>query len=39
MGFSLMQSFMDGIQVHSSPGKGTLVSMEKLLVGDDQDVI
>lgn len=39
MGFSLMQSFMDRIRVHSKPGKGTLVSMEKLYSRDDQDVL
>lgn len=31
MGFSLMQSFMDGISVISSPGSGTLVSMNKCM--------
>lgn len=31
MGFSLMQSFMDGIEVKSIPGKGTCVKMTKLL--------
>lgn len=31
MGFSLMQSFMDGISVVSSPGSGTLVSMNKCM--------
>ena len=38
MGFSLMQSFMDGVQVRSDVGKGTLVTMIKLLgedCGDD----
>lgn len=39
MGFSLMQSFMDGIQVSSTVGKGTLVTMTKLLDEDDSDVI
>ena len=34
MGFSLMQSFMDGIQVRSVIGKGTIVTMTKLL-GED----
>lgn len=38
MGFSLMQSFMDGIQVHSLPGKGTRVLMTKLLREDERDV-
>lgn len=31
MGFTLMQSFMDALTVHSEPGKGTLVHMEKRL--------
>ena len=31
MGFALMQSFMDRVQVESSPGSGTAVRMEKLL--------
>ena len=31
MGFTLMQSFMDGVTVRSEPGKGTLVHMEKRL--------
>lgn len=39
MGFSLMQSFMDGVHVTSEPGKGTLVSMIKLLSYDESDVI
>lgn len=38
MGFSLMQSFMDGVQVHSAPGSGTLISMTKLLPEDDLDI-
>lgn len=29
MGFSVMQSFMDRVQVDSSPGEGTCVRMEK----------
>ena len=37
MGFSLMQSFMDGVQVRSSLGGGTLVTMTKLLGGDELD--
>lgn len=32
MGFSLMQSFMDGVSVESQPEKGTLVRLTKLLV-------
>jgi len=39
MGFSLMQSFMDGIQVRSTVGEGTLVSMTKLLTEDEKNVI
>jgi len=39
MGFSLMQSFMDGVQVRSAPGEGTLISMTKLLGEGDRDVI
>ena len=31
IGFSLMQSFMDGVSVTSSPGRGTLVRMTKRL--------
>ena len=38
MGFSLMQSFMDGIQVRSVVGEGTLVTMTKLLEEDKLDV-
>lgn len=32
MGFSVMQSFMDRIEVTSAPGKGTCVRMEKRLL-------
>ena len=39
MGFSLMQSFMDGIRVRSAPNEGTLVSMTKLLNEEDCDVM
>lgn len=39
MGFSLMQSFMDGISVESEPGKGTTVFMTKLLGNDVQDIV
>ena len=35
MGFSLMQSFMDGVEVQSVPGKGTKVMMKKLLDADE----
>jgi len=31
IGFALMQSFMDGVDVHSSPGNGTCVRMKKRL--------
>lgn len=31
MGFSVMQAFMDSLHVSSSPGKGTTVSMKKLI--------
>ena len=33
IGFSLMQSFMDALDVSSSPGSGTLVRMTKRLEG------
>ena len=29
MGFSFMEAFMDTVEVESTPGKGTRVSMEK----------
>ena len=29
MGFAVMQTFMDSVEVESSPGKGTLVRMKK----------
>ena len=31
MGFAVMQTFMDDVEVHSTPGKGTLVRMRKRL--------
>ncbi len=31
LGFSVMQSFMDGLRVNSKPGKGTTVIMKKKL--------
>ena len=31
MGFAFMEAFMDGLEVESSPGKGTKVIMEKKL--------
>ena len=39
MGFSLMQSFMDGVKVYSTPGSGTTVEMNKLLRHANEDVI
>ena len=30
MGFTVMQSFMDGLEVSSAPGEGTVLTMEKL---------
>ena len=39
MGFSLMQSFMDGVEVESYPGKGTRISMTKLLGEDEVDAV
>ena len=32
MGFSVMQSFMDDVQVESTPGEGTCVRMEKRII-------
>lgn len=32
MGFSVMQSFMDSVQVDSVPGEGTCVRMEKRII-------
>lgn len=34
MGFSVMQTFMDGVQVESAPGEGTTVRMTKRLRGN-----
>jgi len=31
MGFTLMESFMDGVDVHSAPGRGTSVRLTKRL--------
>lgn len=39
MGFSLMQSFMDGVRVRSAVGKGTLILMTKLLDKEDIDAV
>lgn len=29
MGFAFMEAFMDEVEVHSAPGKGTTVTMKK----------
>lgn len=39
MGFSLMQSFMDGIRVESNIGRGTIVSMNKMLCDLCDDIL
>jgi stage II sporulation protein AB (anti-sigma F factor) len=31
MGFTIMESFMDGMTVRSKPGKGTTVILQKVL--------
>ena len=31
MGFTVMESFMDNVEVHSAPGKGTVVRLQKQL--------
>jgi len=31
MGFSFMEAFMDGIEVESTPGSGTIVKMQKII--------
>ena len=31
MGFTVMESFMDMVEVHSTPGKGTMVRLQKQL--------
>jgi len=36
IGFALMQSFMDGVKVYSSPGSGTTVRMTKMLGDADE---
>ena len=35
LGFSVMQSFMDSVNVRSAPGKGTTVRMERQLQGKE----
>lgn len=34
MGFTVMQTFMDELEVESTPGKGTLVRMTKYIGSD-----
>ena len=36
MGFSIMECFMDSLKVRSSPGKGTVVTLRKHIVGKSQ---
>jgi len=36
MGFTVMETFMDEVEVESSPGKGTAVTLEKTLRRDEQ---
>ena len=31
MGFAFMEAFMDSLEVESTPGKGTLVKMSKII--------
>ena len=31
MGFTIMESFMDGVKVRSRPGKGTVVTLRRKL--------
>jgi stage II sporulation protein AB (anti-sigma F factor) len=31
MGFTIMESFMDRLHVHSTPGRGTTVTMSRLI--------
>ena len=35
MGFAVMQTFMDEVEVHSVPGSGTIVRMQKRITGTD----
>lgn len=39
MGFSLMLSFMDGVQVESAAGKGTRIKMTKLIQNEDEELL
>ncbi len=34
MGFCVMQTFMDAVEVDSAPGKGTTVTMRKYIMGE-----
>lgn len=36
MGFAFMEAFMDELQVDSKPGEGTIVTMTKYIVGEDE---
>ena len=37
MGFSVMQTFLDTVHVESAPGRGTVVTMEKQLRGNENE--
>ena len=37
LGFAVMESFMDRVQVRSAPGKGTTVTLEKTIGGKRHD--
>ena len=39
MGFSLMQSFMDGVHVRSKAGEGTVIAMNKMLCSSCDDIL
>ena len=34
MGFCVMQTFMDAVEVDSAPGRGTTVTMRKYILGE-----
>lgn len=36
MGFAVMQTFMDEVEVHSTPGSGTIVHLRKRIVPEEQ---
>ena len=38
LGFTLMQSFMDSVEVTSVPGGGTIVTMRKRILPPSQDL-